>query len=164
MSQFTAGEVFLMAERAESNAAEFYRAAAKNMVNLHDRDALNELARMEEAHRNLFAAMRAEWLAAKQEAPVYDPYGDVKLYLDALVGMHGGEGSKEMAAKLTGKETLEEIVHRAVDAEAKSILFYVGIKDLVEEPAAREKVAALIEEERKHIITLQNMLAASRQK
>jgi rubrerythrin len=69
-----------------------------------------------------------------------------------------------MAAKLTGKETLEEIVHRAVDAEAKSILFYVGIKDLVEEPAAREKVAALIEEERKHIITLQNMLAASRQK
>jgi rubrerythrin len=44
--------------------------------------------------------------------------------------------------------------------EKDSIVFYVGIKDLVPEKLGKNKIDNIIDEEKKHILLLANELAA----
>ena len=62
--------------------------------------------------------------------------------------------------QLTGQETLEEILHTAIQLEQDSILFYLGIRDSVSETAGKKKVDTIITEEMGHISTLRRQLNA----
>ncbi len=156
MNGMTLAEIFQIAEHTEANAADFYRKAAKLQTNLHDAEKLNQMARMEENHQAFFEA-----LARKKSADagsLEDPYGDLRLYLRALADQHGGEGSQEMMKALSGSVRLDEILRVAVKGEIQSVLYYMGITEAVRDPKDRETLGAIIDEEMKHIVTLQGML------
>jgi rubrerythrin len=161
MDGFTLGEVFELVEKAESNAAAFYRKVAKLQVNLHESEKLNGLARMEEEHRAFFAEMERK-AAGTGKVAVQDPYGEVRLYLNGLIERHGGEGSVEMAHQLKGSESLEEVLGIAIEAEAQSILFYVGLKDSFVQEDDRKTIETIINEEKNHVVILRRMLEAHR--
>ena len=57
--EFSADEVFAVAEDIERNGAVFYRDAAKKTKDAGARKFLEELAAMEDNHLKTFAAMRA---------------------------------------------------------------------------------------------------------
>jgi len=86
--------------------------------------------------------------------PLNDPNADASLYLESIADTHGGEGTPGMTQQLTGNETVQEIMDLAVHAEKKSILFYVGLKDMVPENLGRSHVDRIIDEEKQHVITL----------
>jgi rubrerythrin len=70
----------------------------------------------------------------------------------------GGEGSPSVADSLTGDETLEEILRIAVGLEKDSILFYLGIKDLIPSQSGQDRIDEVIREERRHVAQLSNLL------
>jgi rubrerythrin len=70
----------------------------------------------------------------------------------------GGEGSPSVADSLTGDETLEEILRTAVGLEKDTILFYLGIKDLIPVQSGQDRIEEIIREERRHVIQLTNVL------
>jgi rubrerythrin len=70
----------------------------------------------------------------------------------------GGEGSPSAADALTGNETLEDIIKTALGLEKDSILFYLGVKNMVPPKYGRDKVEEIIEEERKHVAQLTGIL------
>ena len=157
---FNADEVFEMAQEIEHNAAVFYREAAEKASDGGVAAMLKELAAMEVGHEQTFAQMRKELSAEEKETTTYDPDNEVAQYLQTLADFHGTEGKVSPTEKLTGKESMSEILKIALQAEKNSIAFYVGIKDLVPSKAGKDKIQAIIIEEMAHVSTIGGKLQA----
>ncbi len=155
---FTANEIFEAAIRIEKSGANFYRRAAELQTDQQNRDFLQKLAAMEDAHKTAFVEMQKGVTEAEKSATVFDPYDESSMYLAAMVDSHGGEGSPLAANALTGQETMEEILTIAIGLEKESILFYLGLRDLVPPKFGQVKVDSIIKEERKHVIQLYTLL------
>lgn len=155
---FNADEVFEMAIKIEENGAAFYRKAAELQADQANKDLLNKLAAMEDTHKVSFVEMRNSITEAEKSATVFDPDNESSLYLSAMADQHGGEGSPSAANALTGNESMEDIISTAIGLEKESILFYLGLRDLVPPKYGQEKIDAIIKEERKHIIQLNAVL------
>lgn len=150
--KFNAKEVFEIAESIEENGAHFYRTAAK----MHPAQGalLNKFAEMEEEHKAAFASMRESIAGASGSGVMNDPNDEASLYLGSIAETHGGEGAPRMEQALTGKESVLDIIDMAIAAEKKSILFYVGLKDMVPESLGKRHVERIISEEKQHVTVL----------
>ena len=151
---FNADEIFEMAEQIERNGAMFYREAAGNSPDENVKKMLLELAAMEDGHEMTFTKMRKELSEADKNSNVFDPDNEVALYLQTMADFHGTEGKASATEKLTGNETLAEILKIALQAEKNSIAFYVGIKDLLPNKEGKDRVQAIIIEEMAHVSTI----------
>jgi rubrerythrin len=151
---FNADEMFEIAIRIEDNGARFYRKAAQRQSNAENREMLEKLAGMEDTHKETFEKMRNRITEAQKTQTVFDPLGESSLYLAAMADTHGGEGSPTAADALTGDETITEIIDIALGLEKESILFYIGLKDMVPPQYGQDKLDDIIRQERQHIVQL----------
>jgi rubrerythrin len=153
-TDFNADEVFEMAEEIERNGARFYREAAAKAANREIKEMFLSMASMEDGHLRTFHEMRKSLTEQEKGETAYDPYDEASLYLQALADSKGFEGMKSPTQKLTGKESVPELLEIAIGAEKNSVLYYVGLKDLVPAEAGRDKIEAIIREEVRHIADL----------
>jgi rubrerythrin len=155
---FSADEVFEMAIRIEENGAAFYRKAAGLQSDASNREFLKKLATMEDHHRLTFVEMRKSLADREKTETVFDPEGELSLYLASMADRHGGEGSPVAADALTGEEKMDEIITTAIGLEKESILFYVGFRDMVPLEYGKDKIDEIIREEQRHIVQLNAFL------
>ncbi|MEH0021795.1 MAG: ferritin family protein [Desulfobacter sp.] len=155
---FNAAEVFDMAIKIEENGAAFYRRAAELQKDPADKEFLEILAKMEDRHKAVFEEMKTTLSQAEKGDTVFDPQEELAMYLNAMADAHGGEGDPDIADTFTGEETMAEIVGIAVGLEKESILFYVGIKDMVPPKFGRDKIDRIIKEETQHVAQLKGFL------
>ncbi len=158
--QFSADEIFEMAEQIERNGAKFYRKAADGIGDKKEASVLLDLAAMEDDHEKIFAAMRKELSGGEVEPTAFDPQGEAALYLQAFADGHVFDPKADPAAKLTGKESLNDVLHIAIGLEKDSIVFYLGIRDAVKKKQGKEKVDDIIREEMSHVAGLSKQLSA----
>ncbi len=158
VTRFNADEVFEIAIRAEQNGAAFYRKAAALVADETNSTFLKKLAAMEDGHERTFVNMRKELSQSEKEPLVFDPENEGVLYLAAMADLHGGEGSPAVAERLTGKENLDQILRVALELEQKSILYYIGLRDVVPENLGQNRINDIIAEEKKHVVTLSRKL------
>ena len=151
---FNADEIFEMAEQIESNGAKFYREAAQKASDTDTKKLMEDLAAMEDGHEKTFAQMRQELSASEKEATIYDPDDEAAQYLKTMADFHGTEGKAGPLDKLTGAESMQDLLKIALQAEKDSIAFYVGIKDMVSAKSGKDKVQAIIIEEMAHVSTI----------
>ncbi|UCC23622.1 MAG: ferritin family protein [Planctomycetota bacterium] len=156
---FNADEIFEMAEEIERNGAKFYREAAENASDEKIKRMLLDMAVMEDGHLHTFEQMRKELGPREKEAMIFDRDNEAALYLQTMADGRGHEGKVSPAEKLTGKETPQEVLRTAIDAEKNSVVFYVGLKDLVSVKAGKDKVEGIIKEELGHMAALKKELA-----
>lgn len=156
--EFNADEIFEMAEQIEKNGAEYYRKAAENSG--EDSDGykmLLTLAEMEDNHERAFAKMRDDY-----SKPEWQDYftldNEVALYLRAIADGHVFNIKMNPVQLLTGHETLEEILRTAIKLEEDSIVFYLGMRDMVPPEFGKEGIEQIIKEEKSHIVTLVGFL------
>ena len=160
---FNADEIFEMAEEIERNGAKFYKRSAEIVTDVDARKIFLELAAMEIEHEKAFAQMRSQLSSAESEQVTFDPDDEAALYLRAMADGHVFDVRKNPADQLTGSETPQEILQTAIGAEKDSIIFYLGIKDMVPAGAGKDKVDAIIAEEMNHIVILSGELQDSKQ-
>jgi len=151
---FNADEIFEMAEQIERNGAKFYREAADKASDNEIREMLLDMANMEQGHLQIFEQMRKELKGREKEPPIFDPDNQAGAYLQAMADARSYEGRISPERKLTGSESMKEIVEIALNSEKESVVFYYGLKGLVPPKAGREKIEAIIMEELSHITTL----------
>ena len=156
---FNADEIFEIAEQIERNGAKFYRRAAKSVANANTRSLLDSLATMEERHEKVFMEMRADLTGKELSPTVFDPEGESALYLQAMAHGVVFDLDADPAEELTGSEDLECILRKAIQLEKDSIVFYVGIQDMVPAKRSKDSVGDIIKEEMSHIVTLSQELA-----
>ncbi|MCK4753126.1 MAG: ferritin family protein [Planctomycetes bacterium] len=155
---FNADEVFEMAEEIERNGIRFYHEASTKAADKEMKQMLQDMAVMEEGHLKTFEGMRRELSDEEKGGVVFDPYNEGAVYLQMMAGLRGSEGKVSPSQKLSGNETIKEILEIAVDAEKESIVFYSGLKNMVPVTAGRDKVEAIIAEEMGHVNSLLEQL------
>lgn len=153
--KLSAEEVLSIAQKIESNAIAFYKKAA-DMYPAY-KDTFADLEEMEDGHRRFFASMQDGLDEEDRSRKSPDPFSELGMYLDALADTHGGEGRPAEINSLTGQESASEIVARAVDLEKESILYYVGLKDVIRGENGREHLEKIIEEEKRHVVILKKI-------
>ena len=144
-NEFNANDIFEIAVKIEQNGAKFYRDAAKKLDDEKNKQFLLGLAAMEDDYEATFVGMQKE-LKGDETAPTFfDPENENALYLKALAD------ARVFAKKEEPANDFKTILHSAVQAEKDSIVFYLGIKELVPEKAGKSKIDAIIKEEMGHI-------------
>ena len=157
--RFDADEIIEMAIRIEKNGKSFYLHAAEiesdeKMINF-----FKKLAAMEQQHIKIFEHFREDLSETEKESQVYDPDEQASMYLKVMADAHGGEGNPEITKTLTGKESIKEILNIALALEKQSILFYIGLVDFISHKQGKDKVNAVIDEEKKHVSQLGDILS-----
>jgi len=151
---FNADDVFAIAEQLEKNGAKFYRTAADSTSEPGNKEFLLELAAMEDQHEITFKAMRAELSDKEKEATVFDPDGEAGMYLRALAD------TRVFFEKEIDVTSMRAILKSAITAEKDSIVFYLGIKEAVDETLGKGRIDHIIKEEMAHIKLLSGKLVA----
>jgi len=159
MITFNADEIFEMAEQMERNGANYYTKAA-TQASGKPAEVLAGLAEMEKDHEKTFHEMRARLGAAEQRTASFDPDNQAAAYLQAATAGKVFKLRDDPSAKLTGKEDIRQILQTAIGLEKDSIVFYLGLKDLVAPDLGRDKIDEIIRQELGHIATLTEQLAA----
>ena len=154
---FNADEIYEMAEQIERNGAAYYREAADAVTNADDKAFLTELAVMEDDHEVTFADLRKNLAADEIEAVTFDPEDEAVQYLKALAD------TRVFYQKEIDLSSMKGILKGAITAEKDSIVFYLGMKDMVGGNRGKVRIDAIIKEEMKHIKLLSSrLLVASR--
>ncbi len=157
--EFNADEIFEMAEQIELNGAMFYREAAENTDIASAQQMLLRLASMEDDHRETFANLRVRFSQDEWKVVVSQLDDEVVLYLRAIANGHIFSVKSNPVDDLTGDESMEEILRIAIKLEEDSIVFYLGMKDMVPDGWGKETLDRIIKEERGHIVILSRELA-----
>jgi rubrerythrin len=150
---FTADEIFEIAEQIEKNAVEFYSEAAEISTDKDTKKLLFEMATTEDGHLKTFQQMRTK-LGAEEETATFDPDRRSAVYLQTMADARSWEGRISPAQELSGNETAKEIIEIALNSEKESIVFFLGLKDLVSSKTGKDKVEEIIIEELGHISEL----------
>lgn len=151
---FTADDVFEMAEQLERNGAKFYRTAAENVSDPKSKDLLIELAAMEDEHLKTFASLKADLTEAEKTTTVFDPEDESALYLSALAD------TRVFFEKEIDVSSMKDILKAAILAEKDSIVFYLGMKDFVPDQLGKNRLDTIIKEEMGHIRILSKELVS----
>jgi rubrerythrin len=158
VARFSPKEVLDAAIQIEQEASGFYQEAAANAKEDKVKALLQELSEMETAHAEIFRQIQAVLTEKETEVESLDPGNEMLYYLQASTAMHGWEGKKGPQQKLTGQESMEEILRHAIEAEKEAVFFYTGVRDLVPGDAGRDKVEKVLREEMKHVAQLTQLL------
>ncbi|MFP4104985.1 MAG: rubrerythrin [Phycisphaerae bacterium] len=148
MTAFSLDEAFEIAIRIERNGARYYHKAAQFCEDEHARNLLVELASWEHKHEAIFKELRKETSDEKFQG-IDDPRDEAIPYIRAMADGKVFPVDADPAANLTGDESPEEVLSVALGLEKDSVLFYLGMKDMVSKGA--DRVEAIIREEMKHI-------------
>jgi rubrerythrin len=149
---FTADDVFEMAEQIERNGAAFYRQAANDINDPDAQNFLLDLAAMEDTHEQTFSAMRKQLTESQKVQTIFDPDNESASYLKALAD------TRVFFEKELDTSSMTAILKAAILAEKDSIVFYLGMKDLVPEGLGQSKLEDIIKEEMSHIKLLSRRL------
>ena len=149
---FNVDEVFTLAEQIERNGAAFYRKCAEKST--EEKNFLLNLASMEEHHLTIFQQMHQSVTSREAELFAADPDNEAGAYLNTMAGGYVFDTRKDPSATLSGSESLPDILQIAIGLEKDSIVFYLGIKEMVPKSAGKEKVDAIIKEEMRHVTML----------
>jgi len=152
--EFSADDIFEMAEQLERNGAKFYRTAAEKVADTSAKELLIGLAVMEDEHEKTFVSLRAELSEKEKAATVFDPEGESTLYLRSLAD------TRVFFEKEIDISSMKDILKAAIEAEKDAIVFYLGMKDLVPDKLGKDKLEIIIKEEMGHIRILSKELIA----
>ncbi len=149
---FNADEIFEMAEQIERNGAAFYRQAAERINDAEEKQFLSDLAAMEDDHEKTFADMRKALSQAQKAQTAFDPDGEAAAYLKALAD------TRIFFEKEMDTSSMQAILKAAITAEKDSIVFYLGMKEMVPEALGKAHLDGIIKEEMSHIKLLSTRL------
>ena len=154
-------EVFEIAERIERNGAMFYRKAAEIFFDDADvRKILIDIAEMEDEHEKTFSKMRRQLTSESRRLILFDTLEEIDDYLKTMADKHVFDTTEDINRILTGNESIKDVLQMAINAEKDSVVFYVGLKNLVSSHAGRDRIEAIIAEEMKHISIFSRQLSA----
>ena len=160
MITFNANEILEIARQIERNGAKFYQKASQNAAAESSKDTLRSLAEMEVDHERTFKAMQDDLTASEKKPTTFDPDDVSGPYLQASADGKIFDYNADPSERLTGSESLADILSIAVGLEKDSVVFYHSVKNMVPDATGKGRVDGIIEQEMGHIILLSDLLAS----
>lgn len=154
---FNVEEVLEIACQIERNGARYYRRAAELVQHPEAVALLRELAQMEEDHEAAFTAMKATLATSGDLLGNADEVA--LMYLRAMAAGRVFPLNEDPAGSLLPDVTVTEVLRGAIGMEKDSIVYYLGIRDVMPEALGKDKVNMVIREEMRHVAILSDRLA-----
>ena len=149
---FNADEIFEIAEQIERKGANFYRTAEENITDEDKKKLLIHLAEMEDDHEKTFKTLRDELSENEKTMTTFDPEDETADYLRLLAD------TRVFYEKEVDATSLNEVFKTAITAEKDSIVFYLGMKNVVPSHQGKNWLDRIIKEEMDHIRLLSKEL------
>jgi hypothetical protein len=111
---------------------------------------------MEVEHEKIFANLRSELSGNEKASTAFDPVDESVLYLRALAD------TKVFFEKEIDFSSMKSVLKEAIQTEKDSIVFYLGMKEMVPEKYGKDKLDKIIKEEMGHIKLLSKELVATK--
>jgi rubrerythrin len=150
MTTFSVREVIEQAVQTEKLGKEFYTKMAEKF---HDKAELKKLFELlavhEVRHGESFMNLESQ---LKDEEP--EGWDEVALYLRALVDSEFFLGKDKCLPSLEHVKTAAEAIDFALCFERETLLYYYTLREALTE---RERIDAIIREEKSHIVWLNNL-------
>jgi len=154
---FDAFEVFQIAEQIERNGARFYRKAAQLFDTPAIRNMFLELVNWETRHQEVFRDMRKQLSDKSSELPTAGAQ-DAMFAPKAMAGLAVFGIKPDPVDELSGRESVADVLKKAIKKEKDSIVYYTGLKEFVLPQAGKDKIDDIIKEELRHIRILSQSL------
>jgi len=155
---FNAADVFEIAIQVERNGARYYRAAAAQIPDAQSRHELLELAAMEDNHEVTFTELKASLVGNDASEDWFDPESDAAKYLEAFAAGQIFDMTEDPCGFLGPETPLIDVIEFALERERDSVVFFVGLKELVPASLGATKIEAIIKQEMGHIALLSKRL------
>ncbi len=149
MSSFNPSEIYQFAVKIEENGEKFYREMTKKLDNPKIKELFTFLADEEVEHKAIFNNLLSKF--EKYDPPESYPR-EYFAYLEAYTENIVFSFSKfdDDISKINDMETA---LRFAINKELDTIQYFQEMKNLVHQ-SENEKIEAIIEEERKHVVKL----------
>ncbi len=157
--EFNVDEIFTIAVDIEKNGEAFYRRAAELATDQDAKKLLTELADWERGHIKIFKDLHARVRNAGEKDIVWDPYGEVELYLQAVASRHVFTIEMDHAEFVEKHNSLKEILEFALARERDSVVFYTSLDMVLSQDLTKGNVKSVIREEVSHIRLISEKLA-----
>jgi rubrerythrin len=108
----------------------------------------------------LFDSLRDRLPAEAAPEVVYDPNGDVAHYLRAAADTHVFQVGRDDPSRLSNA-SLEEVLEAAIGFEKDTVVFFLGVREMVPDELGGDELDRLIREEMDHISSLTRLLQAA---
>ncbi|HBJ81942.1 ferritin family protein [Pseudothermotoga sp.] len=156
---FNIDEIFEIAEQIERNGVIFYTRAAEKFSEYTKKSVFLNLADMERKHEKRFHEMRLEVAGKEREISQFlDPQGEAIQYLRSIANSKVFDLISDPETKFKNVQSISDLLRVAIDIEKDSIIFYLGIKEAVNEKLGKEKIDLIVKEEMQHVATLTDLL------
>lgn len=155
--ELSAKDVFELAHQIEKRAEEFYLMAADAARDAITRDLFANLAIMERDHAQVLDGMGSVLTPAPLKLPLSSEENS-KVWPVLAGGMV--QNLQSELPKFFGKcSSSQDILKGAMDFERDTIVFFLGVRDMMSSPADRKRLDAIVKEEMGHLISLGSHLA-----
>jgi len=156
--QFAAAEVYQMAVQMEQNGGKFYRKAAGYSEDPDAKQMLLDLAAMEDQHEIFFNSLLANAEQQRSTAEWYDPQGEAAAYLRAVSDNRVFKADADPSSFVKPDTPVEQILRKAIGLEKDTIIFYLGIREMVPPDQGKDRIDGIIREEMGHVTLLTDKL------
>ena len=156
---FNADEIYNIAEQIERNGQKFYADSAGRVDDSVAKQVLQDLAKMEVGHLKTFQALHAGLSEQAREEITWDPDGQAGAYLKAAADSHIFKTNADPTSLLEDNSDAREILELALQFEKDSVIYFLGVADVVPEHLGKADVLELAQQERNHIVLIQNTLS-----
>ncbi|MCK9223715.1 MAG: ferritin family protein [Candidatus Muirbacterium halophilum] len=154
--KYNAYEIIEMAKKMERNAALFYEKASQQVENQKVKNLLSDLAKMEKVHEVVFDDLKNLFSDAEWANMNISSDNEMLRYLESMADVI--VFNWKMDEKEIGNMSDIDYVFRfAIGKEKESVLYYMGIKQLVPETLGKDKIEEIIKEEMKHVAILSDV-------
>ena len=154
------GEVFDAAIQIERRGYDFYRKAAKATSDKVFQKELAALSKMEKGHAAVFTKLKEELAGGKKETKQSASSKEAARYLEAFAAGTVFNITDDASLALSELPTVHDILIFAIGRERDSILFYVGMREMISDKSGIEKISRIIKEEMDHVALLNRKLQA----
>lgn len=156
---FNIDEIFEIAEQIERNGVTFYTKAAEKFPEYTKKSLFLKLAEMEKEHEKRFHSMRVDLAQKERELSEFlDPQGEAVEYLRAIAHSKVFDLRADPTTKFKDIRSVSELLRIAIDIEKDSIIFYLGVKEMVPVELGKDKIDLIVKEEMSHVSILTGLL------
>lgn len=151
---FSPHEILEIALNIEVEGYKFYMTMAKNSNREDAKSTFQYLAKQEEEHMQTFKILLRRF---EKEADNLINWNEASDYLKTMSEHKVFPDSATLVKRFASSEP-EEIIRYAIEREKETVIFYYELLEIINDNEAREAVKKIIEEEKKHVVTLRELL------
>jgi rubrerythrin len=159
MLSFSADEIFKIGMEIELNGKTFYDTAAGACEDPDAKQVMEYLRDEEQKHYDSFSTMREALPEGAKTETVFDPDGQMGMYLKALADSRVFTSETQASDLAKTCNAPAEVFQVALRFEKDSVLLFQTMKEATKPEWGQDKIDLLIEAEKEHIRKISEALA-----